>query len=332
MIHLFLAREGSEECAAASVEMLEKREPLPSGWVLWIDLDNPDEAEENLVIAWLECLHPLTLDDMRRPKRFEDSIPHLPKMENFDNYLFLVFNPLRGSTLVTGEAPACTQLSCILTDQVLLTWHYQSVSGVDSLKQQIERHASMVGRGADFLLLRVIDETVDGYLPVVDQIEDNLDNLEASLVDNPVPGVLRDLMEQKRAIQGLRRTLLHEREAVARLMRGESPRIREHQLIHFRDVHDHLLRCLEMLETNREMVSDLVQIHLGSASHRLNEVMRVLTAVSTIILPMALITGLYGMNVKIPEAEWDHGYAFVLFLLTLIGGSGYIYFRWRKWL
>ncbi len=332
MIHVFLAKKGSSDCAIASRKVLEDPDRPDQSWVIWIDLDHPKPDEEELVIDWLDILHPLTLEDIRMPKRHENGMPHLPKLEDFEDYTFLVLNPLREASLDSTGSATCTQLSCIVTDNVLVTWHYNPVVGIDALKQRIVRQGPLVGKGVDTLLQKVLDESVEGFIPIIDQVEENLDNLEEIIFSKPEPRTLEKLMGYKRGIQGLRRTLQHERDAVSRLMRGESSRIGRGDQVQFRDVHDHLLGFLEVLETNREMVSDLVQIYLACDSQRLNEVMRVLTGLSTLVLPMGLITGIYGMNVKMPETEWEYGYPMVLLILVSIAVGGFSYLKWRKWL
>jgi len=332
MIHVFLAKKGGNDCAIASRALLEDPERPDQSWVIWIDLDHPTQEEEDLALQWLGFLHPLTVEDIRMPKRLGDTATHLPKVEDFDDYTFVVTNPLREANISDSGSFRLSQLSCVLTDRVLLTWHYHPVVGVDALKMQVTRHGAMVGRGPDHLLQKVIDESVEGYIPVIDKIEDDLDNLEETIFHRPEPRTLERLMSYKRGIQNLRRTMQHERDTVSRLIRGESRRISETDTTQFRDVHDHLLRYLEVLETNREMISDLVQIYLACDSQRLNEVMRVLTGLSTIVLPMGLITGIYGMNVKMPETEWDYGYPMVLLMLGVIAVGGYFFLRWRKWL
>lgn len=332
MIHVFLAKKGSDDCAIASRKVLEDPDRPDQSWVIWIDLDHPDEDEEKLVIDWLGFLHPLTVEDIRLPRRHPDGHPHLPKLEEFEDYTFVVANPLRHGSLQGAGMIPCTQLSCILTERILVTWHYHEVVGVDGLKQQVTRHGNIIGKGADLLLQQVLDQSVEGYIPVIDQLEEELDNLEEVIFKRPEPRTLEMLMGYKRGIQGLRRTLHQEREVVSRLMHGESSRVTREDLSQFRDVHDHLLRFLEVLETNREMVSDLVQIYLACESQRLNEVMRVLTGLSTIVLPMGLITGIYGMNVDIPETKWSYAYPMVLMLMVTIAVGGYLYLRWKKWL
>ena len=174
---------------------------------------------------------------------------------------------------------------------------------------------------------------MDEYAPVVDAVADRLDHLERRMFRRPAPTVLKQLLRIKRDITMLRKTLILEREVLARLIRGEFALIDDAEAVYYRNVYDHLVRYAELTESSREMVSDLMQTHLSAVSNRLNEIMKVLTMISTIILPMTLIAGIYGMNFKaMPELDWEYGYPMSLGLmaLTLIGGVAY--FRRKGWI
>ena len=132
----------------------------------------------------------------------------------------------------------------------------------------------------------------------------------------------------------MRKTLVYEREVLARLCRGEFDLIEAREMVYYRNVYDHLVRFTELIESSREMVSDLMQTHLAAASNKLNEIMKVLTMISTVVLPMTLIAGIYGMNFKkwFPELDWDYGYPFALGLMALTGIASFVFFRWKKWI
>jgi magnesium transporter len=141
------------------------------------------------------------------------------------------------------------------------------------------------------------------------------------------------LLRMKREIILLRKTMIHEREVLARLARGEFDLVDEREMVYYRNVYDHLVRFSELIESSRDLVTDLMQTHLAATSNRLNSIMKVLTMISTVVLPMTLVAGVYGMNFKhMPEIEWPWGYPLALALMAATGVTGYLFFRWSRWL
>lgn len=321
------ATAGTEPPAAVPAE----------GAVLWIDLVNPTPEEESRVLQQFFPIHPLTLEDVTRSRRLADGSAHLPKVEEFPDYLFSIVNPLPVQNHENSEPTQRTQrkrpqLSVIMTNSLLITHHYDSLPCVDSVWAFASRHAGCLGRGPDYLFHLILDAMVDEYAPVVEQIAGRLDSIEAQLFQQPDQSHLTRLLRNKRRISFLRKTLILEREVLARLTRGEFALVDQREIVYYRNVYDHLVRYTELIENAREMVSDLMQTHLAAASNRLNEVMKLLTMFSAIILPMSLIAGIYGMNFKtLPELDWPYGYPFALGLMAVTGLAGFVFFRWKQW-
>ena len=308
--------------------------PAKSGdHVVWVDAQDPTtEEHEILFTRWLP-VHALSLEDIIRPVRMPEQSPHLPKVEEFPDYLFVITNPVLPGEVGEPGPLEVAQLSAVLTRNVLVTVHYGALPGIEEVLSQLHRHAELAQRGPDYLYHLVLDATVDAYVPLVETIENRLDEIEQTLFHSHACVVLDQLLAWKRTIVSLRKTVLHEREVLHRLIRGEFSFIEQREVAYYRDVSDHLFRFAEMLETSREMVSDLLQNHLAHASHRLNEVMKVLTAVSTIILPMTLISGIYGMNFQeMPELHWSMGYPMAILLMLMAGSVTYWFYRKRGWL
>jgi magnesium transporter len=333
MIRVFLLdrRDGTTRWGDGG--LLVSLPPNSEDYVIWVDAQNPTEEEEQLLLTRWFPVHDLTMEDISRPRRLPEQSPHLPKVEEFANHLFIITNPVRSSQIEEpGPLDAC-QLSAVLNRHVLITVHYCVLPGIDEVQSQLHRHTTLAERGPDFLFHLVLDATVDGYVPLLETIENRLDEMETNLFASSACLVLEQLLAWKRTIVSLRKTVLHEREVLYRLVRGEFAFIDQREVAYYRDVSDHLFRFAEMLENSREMVSDLLQNHLAHASHRLNEVMKVLTAVSTIILPMTLISGIYGMNFKeMPETNWAIGYPMALCLMVVAGSCTYWFYRSRGWL
>lgn len=343
----------------------ELRDPR---WIWWIDLENPSEQEETLVFQQWHPIHPLTLEDITRPRRDPGRWPHLPKVEEFQDHLLVISNPLRSdlirpeggvktlvispgelarllqarpkqnSEVVTSDLHlqgqcATQQLSAILTRNVLITHHYESLPSIDTLRTWLEKHPEQTERGPDYLYHLILDAIVDEYAPHLDELVGMLDAIETAVFAQPTHELLSHLLKLKRTIVTFRKTLIMEREVLVRLTRGEFDLVGQKEMIYYRNVYDHLVRYSELIEGAREMVSDLMQTHLSAMSNRLNAIMKVLTMISTVVLPMTLVAGIYGMNFEnIPEFKWEYGYPFALSIMLFLALASLAFFRWKEWL
>jgi magnesium transporter len=308
--------------------------------VIWIDLADPTPDEENAVFQKFLPIHALSLEDVTRLRREPDAPPHLPKAEEFPDYLFVIVNPLRQAYLdligrdgaIAIERPF-TQLSAVLTQTILITHHQERNSCIDQLQAFLARHPAQCDRGPDYLFHLVLDAIVDQFAPVLDHIDDALDDLEVRVIESSDQRLFQTILRTKREIIVLRKTLIYEREVLVRLARGEFDLVDERETVYYRNVYDHLVRFTELIESSREMASDLLQSHLASTSNRLSQVMKVLTMISTVILPMTLISSIYGMNFEhMPELKWEYGYAWALGAMAVTGLTAFMLFWWRKWL
>jgi magnesium transporter len=321
---------------------------------VWVDLSDPTTEEEDTVFGRFLKVHTLTLEDITRVRRQPESGAHFPKAEEFPDYLFVIVNPLPPGLIKLAEAhgqpvegatplPSAArmlrrhrpQLSAVLTPNVLVTHSTASLQCVESARQYLERHGTSARRGPDYVFHIVLDAMVDEYAPVVEWVATRLDRLETRVFTRPTSKVLARILRLKRVVTGMRKTLILEREVLARLTRGEFDLVEEREIVYYRNVYDHLVRYTELIEAAREMVSDLGETHLAAVSNRLNQIMKVLAMISTIVLPMTLIAGVYGMNFE--ENVWPDyktskwGFAFALGLMALTGIVSLALFRWRKW-
>jgi magnesium transporter len=323
-------------------QLLQQRERLNSpDEVFWIDLSDPTEAEEDLVLKEILPIHTLSLEDVRLLRRNPTSPPHFPKVEEFPDYLFVIVNPFRQSFMEwiknpgsgEGRGRAFTQLSAVLTGQVLVTHHQESMPCIEEIKAFLGRHQAHLDRGPDFIFHLVLDNLVDEYAPALDHLDDALETMEEQLILRPTKELYTQLLQLKRGIIVLRKTLIAQREILVRLSRGEFALVDEREMAYYRNVYDHLVRFTELIESSREMASDLMQSYLAAISNRLNEIMKVLTMISTIVLPMTLVAGIYGMNFKhMPELEQTWGYPLALVVMLAMGLGSLALFWWKKWL
>jgi magnesium transporter len=336
MISLYRWRPDQSHGTWADLPELPAGGQIPAGEVWWLDLDNPSPEEEALVFDKFLKVHALTLEDATRPRREADHTAHLPKVEEFPDYLFVIANTIDIPENPEENGPARArvhQLSAVLTHQVLITHHYQPLPPVTECKEFLRRHAGQAGRGPDYLFHRILDEIVDDFAPAIDRIMDRLEGIEEAMFDNPSREMLTELIRLKRSVIGLRKTLILQREVLARLMRGEFELVDEREIAYYRNVFDHLVRYTELIEGAREMVSDLMQTHLAAVSNQLNGIMKTLTMFSVVGVVCTIIAGVYGMNFdNMPELRWQYGYYFALGLMAIAATAMLGVFRWKKWI
>ncbi|QVL33041.1 magnesium/cobalt transporter CorA [Telmatocola sphagniphila] len=343
MLQVYRWDKDSKKCCLLDAEQVKNLslDPQLSKSDYWIDLESPTPEEEAWIFEKVRPVHALVLEDIRKPIREPEVGPHLPKVEEWDDYLFAIVNPLNREYLnqcgdeiqPTERHRAYLQFSAVLTSNALITHHYTKLSCVDHLKNRLSHEVAIGNRGPDYLYHWLLDDLVDECAPVIDEILESLDDLEREILEQPQPSLLRKLLRHKSFIVILRKTMILEREVLARLTRNEFELVSPQEVIYYRNVYDHLIRYTEMIEGAREMISDLMQTHLAAVSNKLNTIMKVLTMISTIILPMTLIASIYGMNFDVLPGK-EHPGGFWLSILAM-GGCGIIsliFFRWRRWL
>lgn len=336
-IHKFNENGQLSPLPADSIHELHLNNEDSSGTgIIWIDLENSTIEEDEIVFKKIFPIHKLTLEDISY-LRDVNKKPHLPKVEEYPTYLFVILNPLcddfqQGRTFLDIDH-ATTQLSVFINPRLLITHHLGSLVGIREVMAYLERHALKSHHGPDFIFHLIMDGIIDRYQPLLDSLEEYFNELEEVVFVAPGKSKLQDLIGLKRIINVLRKTLIHEKEILFRLSRGEFQVIGETRAIYYRDVYDHAARFVELVENSREMVSDLLQAHLSSSSNKLNEVMKVLTIISILILPMTVISGIYGMNFENqPEVHWQYGYPMALFLMLVTSFCSYRFFKFYKWI
>jgi len=289
---------------------------------LWFHLDSPTSEE----VAFLEKelrIHHLTLEDIVKQNQ-------RPKIETFEDYLYIAIHPLvRGEGWVVQPS----ELDLLLGRNWLVSAHSGPLPGLIENNHFNERIVSAVGRGADFLLYTLVDLVVDSYFPILDGIDDEIDDLEDRLLAGARPEDMNRLLALKRSLIHIRRAVGPQRDVFNQLTRHDLVFVRSENLVYFRDVYDHLLRITEELDSLRDILSGALEIHLASASNQLNLNMKRLTAWGTIFVVITAIAGIYGMNFEyMPELRWRYGYFTVMGLMALASGGLYFYFKRKDYL
>jgi magnesium transporter len=293
--------------------------------VTWINVSGISQVANLEKLGECFHLHPLVLEDIL-------NVDQRPKIEDYDDYLYIVLKTIRQGSQT--EEMAVNQISLILGPNYVLSFQ----EGDDNLFGPVrDRLVAAKGRlrktGADFLAYSLIDLIVDHYFVVLDALEERIGVLEDEVVSQATPRTLREVHRFKNDMIILRKSLWPLREVIARLERRESPLIQDATTVYLKDVYDHTIIAIETVETYRDILSGMLDIYLSSVSNRLNQVMKVLTIIATIFMPLTFIVGLYGMNFKnMPELEWRYGYVTVLGCMALVVVSMLVIFRRKKWI
>ena len=295
------------------------------GEVTWINVTGISKVKDLEKVGECFKIHPLVLEDILE-------VGQRPKVEDYDEYLYIVLNSIQ--PVAEGDKLVAEEISLVLGPNYLLSFY----TGADDIYAPIrERLLQAKGRirklGADYLAYSLIDLVVDNYFVELERFGEQMESLEDEVVARPSPQILRYVHRFKNDMIMLRKSLWPLREVIARLERRESPLISDNLSNYFRDVYDHTVIAIDTVETYRDILSGMLDIYLSSMSNRLNEIMKVLTIIATIFMPLTFITSLYGMNFKhMPELQWEYGYFVVIGVVVVVAVSMLEYFRRKHWI
>lgn len=293
------------------------------GRVTWVDMERPAPMETELLDTAFN-FHPLTIDDCLSPR-------HQPKIDNYGEYLFLIVHEVLPESsereFKTGE------LDVFLGRNYLVTYHRPKLRSIDSIKERVEKNPKPIFRSADFLLETILDEVVDLYNPVLDQFDRRISTLEDEILQEQKKTILLEIFSLKRNLTRLKRISTQQLEMLTHLIKDGYDEVLPVSIPYLSNVRDHLVRISDLTDSHRDALSSLVEAHLLTSSNKANEVMKVLTMFASIMLPLTVITGLYGMNFKfMPELDWKYGYLFAIGLMLAVTGGLISFFRRKKWL
>jgi len=290
--------------------------------LLWVDVVDPTPDELRL-IGQEFVFHPLALEDAARPHQ-------RPKLDPYDGFFFLVFYALR----TTNGRPRPSEINLFVGTHYLVTVHADPIPEIDETARRWRQNVAQIGdRGVGLLVYSLLDAVVDGYFPVVDDLSERIDDLEAAIFDQRDPNAQETIFGLKKDLLAVRRVLAPERDVMNVLVRRDSPMFGEQTVVYFQDVYDHILRVTDAVDTYRDLLSSALDASLSLTSNRLNRNMKTLTASSIILMSMTLVASIYGMNfVHMPELGWLLGYPLALGLMATIGATMYTLFRRNDWL
>lgn len=291
---------------------------------VWIDITNPGREDiEPLLEEWFR-FHELAAEDALSPTT-------LPKHDAFPRYDFFVFRSI--SVKIAEHGVESEKLSCFLGKNFLFTIHRTPLAAIDAVWNRLPHDSRLMQRGVDFALYSVLDFLVDQHFPLLEEIEERMDEIHELIFSNPSPTLLDELLEFKRDLNVLRRQSLPQRELFNQITRGSARFIQPEHLIYFRDLYDHMYRIHESIDVERDLATSTMEAYLSVVANRTNDIMKVLTIFSSIMLPINFIASIYGMNfTHMPELNWRFGYLWAVGLMTLIALGMLAWFQRRGWL
>ena len=321
-LEIFVYRPGSEK-----VEEGYTVEQLPelikdSSLVIWIDMEDPTEADDRVLLDIFR-IHPLVVEDCRAER-------HHPKIEEFPEYLYFIMHGVRADT--SAQRFNTIELDGVLGPNYVITYHIDTFRSINIVKQRVRNSPIACKRGPSFLLHQILDQIVDFYSPVLDDFDERITALEDHIfsLKRPDNSILEEIMSLKRSVLRLRRISSKQLDILYRMSHGQYALIDEQALPFFRDIYDHLVRVTDLAENYRDLIGGALDAYLSVISNRMNEIMKVLTIFSAIMLPLTFIAGVYGMNFdNLPELHWEYSY-FVVLGVMLVVAVGMLIFFWRR--
>lgn len=293
------------------------------GNLLWIDVAAPTGSEMALLRKEFG-FHELAVEDaVKRHQR--------PKIDHYDNFYFVVFYTL--SIESRHDSILLRELDLFLGRNYLVTVHNGDVREIEETVARWRRNTETIGHNIGVLIYSLLDGIVDDYFKIVDYLSERVDTIEQQMFGEFDEQALQGIFSLKKQLQSVRRVVAPERDVVWVLSRGDITIFPRETAVYFQDILDHILRVTDSIDTYRDLLSNALEVYLTSVSNRLNQVMKTLTAITTIMMTDALIAGIYGMNFRaMPEIEWAFGYLWALGLMIVVSLSLASFFRHKKWI
>lgn len=325
MMDIFIYPNGSDK-----VELSHNVDDIPrllkdENGIFWVDFEAPTLADDQILLDVFR-FHPLTVEDCRANR-------HHPKVEEFPDYLYFIVHAIR-----TDSSPDrfnTVELDGFLGKNYVVTYHHEPFTSIEKVKQSILVSPVTCQKGAPFILHHIIDNIVDEYLPVMDDFDERINGLEDNIfsIRRPNNEILEEILALKRSLLRVKRISSKQLEVLYRMSHGQFQLISGPVLPFFRDIFDHLVRVTDLAESYRDLISGSLEAYLSVVSNRLNEIMKVLTIFSAIMLPLTFIAGVYGMNFdNMPELHSRYGY-FVAWIVMIVVAVGMLYLFWlRGWI
>ena len=316
--------EQIDEYNNCSIDTIRKARGEPR--ILWIDIQGLGNLDLIRQLGEIFGLHLLALEDVVNPHQ-------RPKAEEFDDHIFIT------TRMILNYEYDAEQVSLFLGKDFVLTFREQTSDCFKPVRKRLISHKGRIREQyTDYLTYALLDTVIDNYFPVLETLGEELEYCEDNIIARPQPGILEKLHILKRNLLGMRRAVWPQREMLNTLIRDNSPFINDLTKIYLRDCYDHVIQLMDIIESYREVASGLTEIYLSSLSNRTNEIMKVLTIIATIFIPLSFIVGLYGMNFdrsfpsNMPELGWRYGYIFALSIMSITVALLIFYLKRKGWI
>lgn len=297
----------------------------PDHGVLWLDICGLSDPGVVRAVGERFGFHPLALEDVL-------NVPQRPKVERYEGHLLVTLREIRHP-----DPPE--QVSLFLCNRVVVSFQERPGDAFDPVRERLRQAKGQIrALGSDFLAYALCDAVIDAFFPTLERLGDEVEKLEEQVIASPSPERFHEIRRAKQRLLDVRRAVWPARDAMNELLREESPLIGAGTRPYLRDCYDHTIQLMDMVETFREMASGLVDEYMSSMSNRMNEIMKVLTVIATIFIPLTFLVGVYGMNFdteaspyNMPELGWRYGYPAVLLVMAAVAAGMLYYFQRKKW-
>ncbi|RIO03906.1 magnesium/cobalt transporter CorA [Mammaliicoccus sciuri] len=286
-------------------------------WI-WVDLNEPTKEESEILVDYFN-FHPLSVEDATQ-------VQQRPKFKQYDDYQFIVFHALDLKTLESEE------VDIFIGDDFIVTFHRERYEEIDTIKRKLFNETIEINEPKD-ILLHILDDIVDNYFPFIYDIEDKVFNFEdRHNLDITTKTLIDDTFDLRQELLIIKRTVQPMKDLVYRMREGKVLHLNEQQFLYITHINDHLMKQMEMVDSSREMTSDIRDNYISLNSFKMNNIMKILTIYSVVFMPLTLFAGIYGMNfTNMPELEWHDGYYIVLVIMAVIAIIMLIVFKKKRW-
>lgn len=311
--------DGLRRCEAGELASLLK-DPKR---LTWLDMSSPTEAESRLLTE-VFSFHSLAVEDCM-------TFVHNPKIDDYGTYLYVVVHGIDSEELKKGRLKT-HDLDIFLGDNFIVTYHKGHFRSLESVMERCTRNPAFMGAEPDGLMHRLLDAMVDNYLPIMDRFADEMDSIEKEVFSRPKKHIPQKLLLIKKDVLSLRRIVYPQREILRQLGSGEYARISPRWAPHYKDIYDHAFMVSELIESYRDSITSTMDVYLSNVSNRLGEIMKVLTVIATIMMPLTLLTGIFGMNFQhMPLLDNPAGFYIILAFMGTAAGVMLLVFKNRGW-
>jgi magnesium transporter len=308
----------------------EMRDIAQSGQgLLWVDFEDTPPEHDEPILRQVFGFHPLAIDDALQET-------HIPKLDDWESYLYIVLNAVKLNSENPGEIEL-QELDVFLGEHYLVTHHDESIRAVDQALLAVQRDDRYLKNGADRLLYRLVDEVINQYMPVVEHLDATIDQAEDMVFSGAHAEILSQIFTLKRTVLQLRRGIGPQREVLNKLARDQYPVVDQRTRVYFRDIYDHLVRMQDLTENIRDLVSSVLDTYLSVVNNRMNDIVKTLTVITTLFMPISFIASFFGMNFFTPVTPlnvWTGlpAYIIVLIIIFLTPTGMFFWIRRRGWM